>query len=73
MFMSSTIRVGMSQETFENGQATEVSIGLTAELDLSASAQPDQIKRQADLLSEQARIALDRQIGRPRAGIEGSD
>jgi hypothetical protein len=73
MYMSLTISAGMSQETFENGQATEVSIGLTAELDLSSSAQPDQIKRQADLLSEQARIALDRQIGRLQAGIDGSD
>lgn len=72
--MPLTINVGLSRKASENYQSTGLSINVTAELDQSLLARPQELQNQVEQLYQQAETALDRQTarqerasGRPRA------
>ena len=59
--MPIVINVGLSRKTSENYNSQGVSINLTAELDQSLLARPDELQGAVSELYEQAESALDRQ------------
>jgi len=59
--MPLTINVGLSRKTSENYNSQGASINLTAELDQSLLARPDELQGAVSELYEQAEAALDRQ------------
>jgi hypothetical protein len=61
--MPLSINVGLSRKASRNYQSTGVSINVTAELDQSLLAKPQELQRQIDGLYAQAEDALDRQVG----------
>jgi hypothetical protein len=65
--MPLTIDVGLSRKVSENFQSTGMSINITAELDQSLLARPDQLQEEIDRLYGHARDALDRQSDRLQA------
>jgi hypothetical protein len=60
-----TINVGLSRKASADFQSTGVSINITAELDQSLLAHPDQLQEQIDGLYQEAETALDRRISMP--------
>lgn len=62
--MPLTINVGLSRKTSENYNSQGASISLTAELDQSLLARPDDLQGAVDELYEQAEYALVRQTHR---------
>lgn len=67
--MPLTLNVGLSRKTSENYNSAGLSINLTAELDQSLLARPDELQGAISELYEQAEIALDQQTNpnpRPR-------
>jgi hypothetical protein len=65
--MPLTIDVGLSRKASENFQSTGMSINITAELDQSLLARPDQLQDEIDRLYGLASDALDRQSDRLQA------
>jgi len=68
--MSLSINVGLSRKASRDYQSTGVSINVTAELDQSLLAKPDELQQQVGNLYAQAEAALDRQaqsMGEPEA------
>jgi hypothetical protein len=65
--MPLTIDVGLSRKASENFQSTGISINITAELDQSLLARPDQLQMEIDRLFGEASDALDRQSDRLQA------
>ena len=63
--MPLSINVGLSRKASRDYQSTGVSINVTAELDQSLLARPDELQEQIDALYSNAAQALDRQAGRP--------
>ncbi len=59
--MPLSINVGLSRKASKDYQSTGYSINVTAELDQSLLAKPDELQHQIDALYEQAQNALDRQ------------
>ena len=59
--MPLSINVGLSRKASKDYQSTGVSINVTAELDQSLLAKPDDLQRQIGDLYSQAQSALDRQ------------
>ena len=59
--MPLSISVGLSRKASENFQSTGTSINITAELDQSLLARPDQLQQEITQLYQQAESALDRQ------------
>lgn len=59
--MSLSINVGLSRKASRDYQSTGVSINVTAELDQSLLAKPDELQQQVGNLYAQAEAALDRQ------------
>jgi len=66
--MPLTINVGLSRKASENYQSSGTSINLTAELDQSLLARPDELQHQIGALYQQAEAALTRQASRPAPG-----
>ena len=65
--MPLSINVGLSRKASKDYQSTGVSINVTAELDQSLLAKPDELQAQIADLYAQANQALDRQAGQPTA------
>jgi hypothetical protein len=65
--MPLNIDVGLSRKASENFQSTGMSINITAELDQSLLARPDQLQVEIDRLYGLASDALDRQSDRLQA------
>jgi hypothetical protein len=63
--MPLSINVGLSRKASKDYQSTGVSINVTAELDQSLLARPDELQQQVADLYAQAEQAMDRQAGRP--------
>jgi hypothetical protein len=63
--MPLSINVGLSRKASKDYQSTGVSINVTAELDQSLLARPDELQQQISGLYAQAEQALDRQAGAP--------
>jgi hypothetical protein len=63
--MPLSINVGLSRKASRDFQSTGYSINVTAELDQSLLARPDELQGQIDALYAQAASALDRQAGIP--------
>lgn len=63
--MPLTINVGLSRKRSENYQSDGVSLNLTAELDQSLLARPDELQQQIDGLYRQAEQAIERQVAPP--------
>ena len=63
--MPLSINVGLSRKASKDYQSTGVSINVTAELDQSLLARPDELQEQINALYAQAEQALDRQAGAP--------
>ena len=63
--MPLSINVGLSRKASKDYQSTGVSINVTAELDQSLLARPDELQQQVANLYAQAEQALDRQAGAP--------
>ncbi|CAN5621681.1 hypothetical protein BH10PLA1_BH10PLA1_17220 [soil metagenome] len=61
--MPLSINVGLSRKASRDYQSTGVSINVTAELDQSLLARPDELQQQVSDLYAQAEAALDRQSG----------
>lgn len=61
--MPLSINVGLSRKASRDYQSTGYSINVTAELDQSLLAKPDQLQQQIADLYAQAEAALDRQAG----------
>lgn len=59
--MPLSINVGLSRKTSKDYQSTGYSINVTAELDQTLLAKPDELQRQIDGLYQQAHDAIDRQ------------
>lgn len=59
--MPLTINVGLNRKASKDYQSTGASINLTAELDQSLLARPDELQGAVSELYEQAELALDRQ------------
>jgi len=70
--MPLTINVGLSRKRSENYQSDGVSLNLTAELDQSLLAKPDELQQQIDALYEQAEQAIDRQVAPPGSRPDSS-
>lgn len=64
--MPLSINVGLSRKASKDFQSTGVSINVTAELDQSLLARPEELQQQIDALYQQAELALDRQVGVPQ-------
>ena len=62
---SVSINVGLSRKASKDYQSTGVSINVTAELDQSLLARPDELQQEVANLYAQAAQAMDRQAGRP--------
>lgn len=60
--MPLTINVGLSRKASKDYQSTGVSINITAELDQSLLAKPEELQSQIDELYGQAQQAIDRQV-----------
>ena len=60
--MPLTINVGLSRKASKDYQSTGVSINITAELDQSLLAKPEELQAQVDELYSQAQQAIDRQV-----------
>jgi len=60
-----SINVGLSRKASQDFQSTGVSINVTAELDQSLLARPEELQQQIAGLYAQAEHALDRQAGAP--------
>jgi hypothetical protein len=75
--MPLSVNVGLSRKASKDYQSTGVSINVTAELDQSLLARPDELRRQIADLYAQAKSALDRQASgmgsRPQRNDEESD
>ncbi len=65
--MPLSINVGLSRKASKDYQSTGVSINVTAELDQSLLARPDELQQQIGDLYAQAEQALDRQSTPPQA------
>jgi hypothetical protein len=63
--MPLSINVGLSRKASKDYQSTGYSINVTAELDQSLLAKPEELQKQIDGLYEQAQSALDRQAVSP--------
>ena len=63
--MPLSINVGLSRKASQDFQSTGVSINVTAELDQSLLARPDELQQEVANLYAQAEQALDRQAGGP--------
>jgi len=63
--MPLSINVGLSRKASKDYQSTGVSINVTAELDSTLLAKPDELQKQIDGLYHQAQSAIDRQVGSP--------
>lgn len=61
--MPLSINVGLSRKASKDYQSQGVSINVTAELDQSLLAKPDQLQQQIEGLYQQAEAALDRRAG----------
>jgi hypothetical protein len=70
--MPLTINVGLSRKASKDYQSSGVSINVTAELDQSLLARPDQLQDEIDRLYDQAEQALARQAGEVRTPGNGS-
>src|SRR3954447_8338274 len=68
--MPLSINVGLSRKASKDFQSSGVSINVTAELDQSLLARPDELQQQIDALYAHAQQALDRQANQ---GAEGLD
>jgi hypothetical protein len=66
--MPLTINVGLSRKASKDYQSTGCSINVTAELDQSLLARPDELQQQIDGLYRQAREAVHRQTATASAG-----
>src|SRR5438105_4063921 len=64
-FMPLTVNVGLSRKASRDYQSTGVSINVTAELDQSLLAHPQELQRRIDDLYCQAQAAIDRRAGSP--------
>ncbi len=62
--MPLSVNVGLSRKASKDYQSTGVSINVTAELDQSLLAKPDELQQQIGDLYAQAESALDRQANR---------
>ena len=74
--MPLSINVGLSRKASKNYQSTGVSINVTAELDQTLLARPDELQRQIGDLYCQAQNALDRQadaLGDPQPRRNGQN
>ncbi len=60
--MPLNVNVGLSRKRSENYQSDGISINLTAELDATLLAKPEELQNQIDALYRQAEAAMDRQI-----------
>jgi len=60
--MPLSINVGLSRKTSRDFQSTGVSINVTAELDATLLAKPNELQQQIDNLYAQARGAINRQV-----------
>ena len=65
--MPLAINVGLSRKASRNFQSTGVSLNVTAELDQSLLARPDELQQEIGNLYAQAQQALEQQAGRARA------
>jgi hypothetical protein len=63
--MPLSINVGLSRKASKDYQSTGVSINVTAELDQSLLARPEELQQEVANLYAQAAHAMDRQAGRP--------
>ena len=63
--MPLSVNIGLSRKASENYQSQGTSINLTAELDQSLLARPEELQQQIDALYDQAQQALDRQAATP--------
>jgi|WetSurMetagenome_2_1015567.scaffolds.fasta_scaffold132924_2 hypothetical protein len=63
--MPLTINVGLSRKASKDFQSTGTSINITAELDQSLLARPDELQGQIARLYQEAETALDRRIAPP--------
>ena len=59
--MPLTINVGLSRKASKDYQSTGVSVNVTAELDQSLLARPDELRGEIDKLYAQAEDAIERQ------------
>lgn len=71
--MPLSINVGLSRKASRDFQSTGYSINVTAELDQTLLAKPDELQRQVDDLFSQAQSALDRQAGAENAPLPTPD
>ncbi len=62
--MPLSVNVGLSRKASRNFQSTGVSINVTAELDQSLLARPDELQQEIGNLYAQAQQALEQQAGR---------
>lgn len=65
--MPLSVNVGLSRKRSKDYQSEGVSINLTAELDQSLLARPEELQQQIDGLYQQAEAALDRQVSVPQS------
>lgn len=71
--MPLSINVGLSRKASKDYQSTGYSINVTAELDQSLLARPDELQSQLAALYAHAHEALDNQVAQgPAAGRQGS-
>ena len=68
--MPLTINVGLSRKASENYQSSGVSINVTAELDQSLLARPEELQLQIDRLYQQSQDAVDRQTQRLEPAVK---
>lgn len=70
--MPLTVNVGLSRKASQNYQSAGTSINLTAELDQSLLARPDELQRQIGDLYQQAEHAMTRQASQPSSAPASS-
>jgi hypothetical protein len=70
--MPLTINVGLSRKASKDFQSAGTSINISAELDQSLLARPDELQRQIDDLYEQAEHAVVRQASQPTSAPASS-
>src|SRR4051794_31493803 len=68
--MPLSVNVGLSRKASKDFQSSGVSINVTAELDQSLLARPDELQQQIDALYAQAQQALDRQANQRTDGLD---
>jgi len=71
--MPLSINVGLSRKTSRDFQSTGVSINVTAELDATLLAKPNELQQQIDNLYAQARGAINRQVSAPEPRESNGD